>query len=156
MVPPTKWLPRGWRGAVLLNILFASIVLIINAVVTIWAVSNNPGDWDRRRLFSGSCSKTKTINIIGHVVINALSTVLLSASNYSMQCVSAPTREEVDKAHEKGRWLDIGTPSARNLRSINPAKTILWLFLGLSSFPLHLLYVQSGCSFSLSPFILTH
>ncbi|KAK0609436.1 hypothetical protein B0T14DRAFT_441918, partial [Immersiella caudata] len=93
-----------------------------------------------RRLFSGSCSKAEKINIAGHVIINALSTVLLSASNYCMQCVSAPTREEVDNAHRKRRWLDIGTPSARNLRSIHPAKTILWLFLGTSSFPLHLFY----------------
>jgi len=133
-------LSRGWRLGILLNVLFAVAVLIINLSVTVWAIStSSAGDWDRRRLYEGSCSKTKIINIVGHVLINAFSTILLSASNYCMQCVSAPNRDEVDRAHQKRRWLDIGTPSARNLGSIRPARAVLWFFLGASSLPLHLL-----------------
>ena len=136
----TQKFPRGWRRGIILNVLFAAVVLITNLAATLWAVSTDrTGDWDRRTLYRGSCSRTKVINIVGHVLINALSTILLSASNYSMQCVSAPNREEVDRAHGKSRWLDIGTPSLRNLGSIRPVRVALWLFLGASSLPLHLL-----------------
>lgn len=74
-----------------------------------------------------------------HFAINLLSTILLSSSNYCMQCLSAPTRKEVNTAHAKGVWLDIGIPSMRNLRYIDRRRVILWGLLGLSSLPLHLL-----------------
>jgi hypothetical protein len=73
------------------------------------------------------------------LLINALSTILLSASNYTMQCLSAPTRSEVDDAHSTGKWLDIGVPSVRNLGRIARKRVILWWLLGASSLPLHLL-----------------
>ncbi|KAH7392189.1 hypothetical protein DE146DRAFT_661877 [Phaeosphaeria sp. MPI-PUGE-AT-0046c] len=57
-----------------------------------------------------------------------------------MQCMTAPTRGEVDRAHAARRWLDIGVPSFRNLRRIGRDRLVLWLLLGLSSLPLHLLY----------------
>lgn len=34
-----------------------------------------------------------------HIIINILSTALLAASNYVMQCLSAPTRPDVNEAH---------------------------------------------------------
>lgn len=75
-----------------------------------------------------------------HLVINILSTLLLGACNYSMQCLSSPTRAEIDKAHNKGVWLDIGVPSVRNLRRLSTARVTLWWLLAISSIPLHLLY----------------
>ena len=75
-----------------------------------------------------------------HVAINVLSTLLLGASNYSMQCLSSPTRREVDKAHSQGIWLDIGVPSVRNLRKLSTTRIVLWWLLAISSIPLHLLY----------------
>lgn len=75
-----------------------------------------------------------------HLAINVLSTVLLGASNYCMQCLSSPTRGDVDKAHSKGVWLDIGVPSVRNLRRISGRRFALWCLLAVSSIPLHFLY----------------
>ena len=57
-----------------------------------------------------------------------------------MQRLSAPTREEIDKAHRKGDWLDVAVPSARNLWRINRWRGVGWLLLAISSLPLHLLY----------------
>ena len=57
-----------------------------------------------------------------------------------MQCLSSPTREEVDKAHNLGQWLDIGIPSIRNLRRISRRRLVLWWLLAGSSIPLHLMY----------------
>lgn len=71
---------------------------------------------------------------------NVLSTLLLGASNYTMQCLASPTREEVDRAHSQNRWLDIGVPSIRNLTRISSHRKVLWWLLVISGVPLHLLY----------------
>ncbi|MCJ1312051.1 hypothetical protein MMC25_005725 [Agyrium rufum] len=57
-----------------------------------------------------------------------------------MQILTAPTRAEIDEAHTRGRWLDIGVPSVRNLRSISRKRVLLWFGLAFSSLPLHLLF----------------
>lgn len=57
-----------------------------------------------------------------------------------MQCLSSPTREDIDRAHSRHIWLDIGVPSIRNLRSIARNRIVLWWFLAFSGIPLHLLY----------------
>ncbi|EON67299.1 hypothetical protein W97_06552 [Coniosporium apollinis CBS 100218] len=75
-----------------------------------------------------------------HILINVLSTILLTASNYCMQILCAPTRDEVARAHRDGQGLDIGIISLRNLRYISKRKSTLFLSLALSSIPLHLFY----------------
>lgn len=62
---------------------------------------------------------TRNLSLWLHLVINALSTLLLSATNYAMQCLSSPTRKEVDKPHRHYIWLDIGVLSVRSLRRIS-------------------------------------
>ena len=57
-----------------------------------------------------------------------------------MQCLSSPTRSEIDKAHSHGAWLDIGVPSMRNLGRLSTNRVVLWWLLAISSIPLHLLY----------------
>jgi hypothetical protein len=74
-----------------------------------------------------------------HVLIKILSSLLLGASNLSLQLVVAPTREEVDAAHAKGIWLDIGVPSFRNLRHISRWNLSIWVCLVASSVPIHFL-----------------
>jgi hypothetical protein len=133
---------QGWRFGIWLNVVCATTVLAINFGVTVWALTTSgttDGD-NRRSLFEGDCSSVKKINTAGHVVINALSTILLSASNYSMQCLVAPNRKEVDGAHEKQTWLNIGTHSLRNLKKAHttPLRRCLWWLLAISSLPLHL------------------
>lgn len=134
----------GWRAGVLSGVACSTAVFLINISVFLWAESKNgwrkldDGD-GKYTLYVGDCEITQRLNIGIHVLINGLSTLLLSASNYCMQCMSAPTREEVDKAHVSGTWLDIGIPSVRNLKSIGAKRTILYFLLGLSSIPLHLL-----------------
>lgn len=57
-----------------------------------------------------------------------------------MQILSAPTRKEIDKAHARKRWLDVGVPSVRNLNNVAGRKVLMWWLLALSSIPLHLMY----------------
>jgi hypothetical protein len=128
---------EGWRFGASLGFLTCFFVVILNIILTVWGSlrsENNNG-----HIFQGSCTAAKHYNMGLHVVINVLSTLMLGASNYSMQCLSAPTRREIDTAHREGRWLDIGVQSVRNLRWMATWKKITWCLLGLSSLPLHLL-----------------
>ncbi|KFA50076.1 hypothetical protein S40293_08611 [Stachybotrys chartarum IBT 40293] len=86
------------------------------------------------------CSQTELLNTVLHIIINVLSAALLAGSNYCMQCIIAPTRSQVDVAHEKKRWLDIGVPGFRNYPSITWKNKWIWMLLCLSSLPIHFLY----------------
>ncbi|KAF1972724.1 hypothetical protein BU23DRAFT_534554 [Bimuria novae-zelandiae CBS 107.79] len=129
----------GWRYGAINCAVSASVVFLINFIITIVFSARQNGV-----LFDGDCDYASKLNTGLHLIINLLSTVLLSSSNYCMQCLSAPTRKEVDEAHAKGKWLDIGVQSLHNLwNSHGPEhirRSVVWLLLGLSSLPLHLFY----------------
>ncbi len=119
----------------------AGTVFLINLVTTVWATfTYGLKNGGLGTIQDGSCKETARLSLWLHFIINALSTLLLGASNYSMQCLASPTREEVDKAHHQHVWLDIGVPSVRNLNYIARYRIILWWLLFISSVPLHLLY----------------
>lgn len=142
--PPT-WRQRnlqGWRFGVFSGAWLACAVLIANTSIAASAVAKQRGQVNRDAqitLFEGDCERVRRLNIGAHAIINILSTLLLGASNYSMQCLSAPTRTEVNAAHAKRKWLDIGIPSVRNLGRISGRRALLWVLLASSSLPLHLL-----------------
>jgi hypothetical protein len=94
--------------------------------------------------YHGDCNVVDEWSTALHIIINILSSLLLSASNYTMQCLCSPTRNEIDLAHSKGDWLDIGLPSVRNIFGrINGRRILFWWILALSSAPIHLLYNSS-------------
>ncbi|KAI3324618.1 hypothetical protein HD806DRAFT_521724 [Xylariaceae sp. AK1471] len=64
----------------------------------------------------------------------------LSSSNFFMQVLNAPSREELDTAHAKGNWLEIGVSSMRNAFKVSRFKTLCWLGLSVTSIPIHLLF----------------
>jgi hypothetical protein len=126
---------------VLLGCLSSSIVLSCNIVLlAVGAAIRSGYDKDGvATIFEGDEATISLWNTILHVVINVLSTLLLSASNYTMQVLNSPTREEINKAHKNGKWLDIGLLSVHNLRIISSKRAILCIALALTSTPLHLL-----------------
>ena len=129
----------GWRGTVAAGAIVTVSTLLINLVLLVWALTLNVNRWGVAILFEGSCAEMKKISTWLHVGINILSTLLLGASNYAMQCLLSPTREEVDKAHSEGQWLDIGAVGLMNLISICKRRRRLSTILSISSIPLHLL-----------------
>jgi hypothetical protein len=90
-------------------------------------------------IYRGSCSAVKKWDVAVHLIINVLSTSILGASNYCMQSLVAPTREEIDVCHAKGEWLDIGTASWRNLFKIGRLRVGLWIILMITATPFHTL-----------------
>ena len=128
----------GWKMGIVIAALTSSIVLIANIGFTLWGVTHS--DLPMAGGIGGSCDKVEEIQLWRlHLGINAFSTLMLSGSNYTQQCLAAPSRHEVDVAHSKRKWLDIGVPSLRNLRCISKKRLLIWLLLAVSSIPLHLM-----------------
>jgi hypothetical protein len=131
----------GWRGGVFASMIVTTIVLSLNAVLAIVAATI----WNARdgiaTAYTGDCTTAERWTTGLHLFINLLGSVLLGATNYCMQRLVAPTRRELDAAHASRKWLDIGAPSVRNLFLIGKGRVALWTLLGLSSWPLHLLWV---------------
>lgn len=131
---------HGWRMGVLLGTFASSFVLLCNVALVVFGQLRSGYDRDGIAiLYEGDEAAVSRGNTIAHILINALSTVLLSMSNYTMQVLNSPTRREIDKAHLRGKWFDIGLLSIHNLRIISRRRAILCLVLAASSVPLHLL-----------------
>lgn len=127
----------GWRFGVTQFAAWATLVFAINFTLAIWGAARHVST--KGILMEGNCKQMKDLNKVIHVFINVLSTIILAGSNYCMQCLSAPSRTEVDKAHKAHRWLDIGILSFRNLKHISRRKSCAWMVLAISSLPLHFL-----------------
>ncbi|KAJ6116490.1 hypothetical protein N7512_006215 [Penicillium capsulatum] len=116
---------EGWKFTAFLAFLSSVVVLGFNLGFLVYS--------------TGDCARMHRLNTVLHWAINS-GTILLSASNFGMQCLIAPTRKDVDRAHRKGKWLDIGVPSAQNLCAVPWKRSFLWLCLCLSSLPFHMFY----------------
>ncbi|KAK8108190.1 uncharacterized protein PG998_010203 [Apiospora kogelbergensis] len=91
-------------------------------------------------LFYGSCKNSRYLNIILHLTLNIVSSAVLGSSNYFMQILNAPSREEINLAHRKLSSLEIGIPSLKNLPFLSRFKQCLWALLIITSLPIHLLF----------------
>ena len=131
---------HGWRMGVLLGSCMSAFVLCVNIGLAIYGTTTENGyQGGIADLKVGPAQEVSRWNTTFHLFINAFSTMLLAASNYTMQVLSSPTRVDIDKVHRKGQWFDLGILSIRNLRRIPRQRAALALALAFSSIPLHLL-----------------
>lgn len=131
---------KSWKVGVTINAVMTTAVLLVNIILTVWASVRFGLEGGIGTAHSGDCETISAWSFWLHILINGLSSILLSASNYSMQCVTAPTRRECDLAHLQGDWLDIGILSIRNLFKISWQRSVMWALLAFSSTPIHFLY----------------
>ncbi|KAJ9492264.1 hypothetical protein VN97_g996 [Penicillium thymicola] len=135
-----------WINGVLLCAKATTALLLLN--ITFIAIAaglanrntENSASSSFQMMYKGSCVLSKRWNVALQLISNVLSTGILGASNYCMQSLVAPSREEVDKHHARGRWLDIGPSSVRNLFVIGRSRLALWVVLLVTATPFHLLY----------------
>ena len=130
---------EAWHTWILICAAGAGATFCFNLALTIWASTFGLRN-GTATIKVGKCSDIKTWDLWFHLGINVLSSTLLAASNYTMQCLSAPVREEIDTGHRERIAFDIGIPSLKNLRRLSSRKLILWGLLAVSSIPLHLVY----------------
>ncbi len=133
---------QGSRLGILSCCIVAIGILSVNIAVFIWSMTNRrtrDSTTGLSTLARGDCGAIKSKNTYIQVIIALLSTLLLGASNYCMQYVGAPTRDEVDRSHAKKVALCIGVPSLSNLYNIDRKRGFIWILLGLSALPIHFL-----------------
>jgi len=132
-----KW---SWKAGLYMGfyasllVLVGNFVLLLVGCLSYGGIVNGIGT-----VAQGTPEEMQRLGTRYHILINILSTILLTSSNYAMQILCAPTREEIEKSHKQGKWLDIGLMSIRNLRHVRRTRAILWCILAFSSMPLHLL-----------------
>ncbi|KAI1746564.1 hypothetical protein F4782DRAFT_524081 [Xylaria castorea] len=133
-------LSTGWKRTARINCI---ILITLSAVlVVLSSLSLHSGAQETIFLYTGDCEEgnVSRINTSLHFLINVISTLILASSNFFMQILNAPSREEVDRAHAQGSWLLIGVPSAGNVFRVSRFKPCCWVALLLSSIPVHLLF----------------
>ncbi|KAK9420702.1 hypothetical protein SUNI508_00793 [Seiridium unicorne] len=132
----------GWRRAAHVNsvILIVLTALLLSCLIA--SITETGSVTVSLFFFEGGCdggSATQT-NVALHLLLNIVSTAVFASSNFFMQVLNSPSREEVDRAHATGSYLGIGVPSMRNAFRVGRFKTVGWIFLLLSSIPMHLLF----------------
>jgi hypothetical protein len=129
----------GWRAGLLRAFLLSLAALIINVSIYAWLYRTFNTHQGTATLKSGSCATIRGANTGIHAALNVLSTMILGVSTYAMQGMTAPSRHELDAAHAKGKWMEIGTQSLRNLFYIRRRNAWVWGLLAITSLPFHLL-----------------
>jgi hypothetical protein len=130
----------GLRRTLRFFLAIAVVVLLINiswlgyAATHYGGLSSGYGSIQR-----GNCDAAKRTNTWLHLLINILSTLLLTGSNAFMGVYCCPSRKEVDQAHARRKWLHVGMLSMRNFSAIAVRKSAIVILLCLSSLPFHLL-----------------
>ncbi|KAF2865785.1 hypothetical protein BDV95DRAFT_441998, partial [Massariosphaeria phaeospora] len=130
----------GWRFGVTLATAFCFTALVGNLIFLGVAISRKQDGTSIAMMQTGDCTSIGRLETYVQLAINIIATLLFSGSEFVMQCLSAPTREDVDIAHRQGGWLDIGVLSVRNLCAVKRIKAVYWLLLGMTSIPLHLIH----------------
>lgn len=101
----------------------------------------------------------KKLELWLYLGINVFSTMLFGGSNYTMQCLTTPTYEEINKSHRSRVSLDIGILSLKNLMRASKRKVILWGFLVVSLVLFYLLYNNAVfltlCIYSFDVYVVT-
>jgi hypothetical protein len=133
----------GWRAGLLRAFLLSLVALIANIAVYAWLFRTYDTTTGTATIQRGRCAMIRTANTGIHGALNVVSTLILGASTHAMQGMTAPTRKEVNVAHAKGKWVEIGTQSVRNLFYVRKRNAWVWALLGLTSLPFHLLWVCS-------------
>lgn len=142
-LPPKRGRLQGWKFGLIVATTSTICILVLNIAVAI-KLSRVTRPDGIGTVSNGSCKTVARFSAIIHVAINVLGTLLLGASNYTMQCLSSPTRQDIDNAHLREDWLDIGVVGIRNvLGRIPRIRSVFWTLLATTSIPIHLLYNSS-------------
>lgn len=127
-----------WRRTLVVNFCLAVLIFVVNVALFVWAWTRPGRENGLATVYTGSCASMSRISTGAHLAINILSTLLLAASNYAVQCLIAPTRRSLNSTHSRMRWLDIGLISFRNFKASSGRHKAIIVLLFVSSVPLHL------------------
>ncbi|KAJ5726250.1 uncharacterized protein N7483_007607, partial [Penicillium malachiteum] len=122
-------------GVLIINLVFVGLAARISRRYT-------NGFLPTALVYRGICTLFNRWETALSLVVNILSEVVLCASNYAMQTLVAPTRDELNWSHSQHKWLDIGSTSFRNLFAIPKSRLALWFVLIITATSFHLLLLS--------------
>jgi hypothetical protein len=133
---------NGWKRAAHVNSIVLGVVTLLLIAFLAVAIRQAHGTGKSLLFYEGTCDggSATRVNATLHLLLNVVSTAIFASSNFFMQVLNSPSREEVDRAHVAGLWMGIGVSSARNAFRVSKFKTCCWVLFLISSIPLHLLF----------------
>ncbi|KAL4962442.1 uncharacterized protein BDV14DRAFT_191554 [Aspergillus stella-maris] len=147
---------RDWIKGVVICSWVVGSVLTLNIILTVIGAGiayskNGDTSFSFAALYTGKCSTAKRWTTGMHFAINVLSTALLGASNYCLQCLASPSRAQIDNAHKKRISVRIGVPNIVDLliRQRGKRQLLGWQLM-VTSLPIHMIY-NSAIFFALGP-----
>ncbi|KAI0543313.1 hypothetical protein F4679DRAFT_577720 [Xylaria curta] len=141
MEPSRVFFQEGWRRSGAINVGIAYTCVLLLLICFSISISQPGASLILPTIvFEGSCTTSSTLGLFLHLLINTISGAILASSNFFMQVLSAPSREEIDRAHAWLRSLEIGVPSVKNLWHMSWFKLISWFIFFFSSVPIHFLF----------------
>ena len=129
----------GWQMGMILAIFADLAIFFLVLALTVYTALNFRRTGYQATLIDNNCDSVRSWSTWLHLGVNVVCTILLATSSYTMQCLTSPSRKEINKAHQRGNCMDIGVPSFQNLLRTSPRRMLSWLVILLSSLPLHLL-----------------
>ncbi|CAH0026486.1 unnamed protein product [Clonostachys rhizophaga] len=126
----------GWRAGIVLIIFLGLLILVGTIVCLVLAVINNFLTAEEMAVVTKDCAEIGRIDQGIQAAVNVLSLFFIASATYVSQVLVSPTREEVDAAHAKFSWFDIGIPTLKNFGGISTLRTVLALtavFLAVGS-----------------------
>ncbi len=117
---------EGWRTGIFLSSIIIGVCLLAESVLLIWGLATGGPSGGQGIIYEGDCRAAKDFTNVLAVLLNILGSVLIGTSNYTMQCLSAPSRKEVARAHANGRTLQIGSSSPSDILYMSSWKVSLW------------------------------
>ncbi|KAK4220538.1 hypothetical protein QBC38DRAFT_342817, partial [Podospora fimiseda] len=129
----------GWRRTAVIN-----TTILISLLAVAFQASNNGASKRYFIMFRANCDTVGRIDISLHLLLNAFSTAVLASSNFFMQILNVPTRQEIDHWHSKcgptQYFFHIGVSSWKNAFRVKRWKTVAWVVLLISSIPINLFF----------------
>lgn len=130
---------RGWRRPVIANIILLALLSGSLSLLTFFSGNETESFTINYFFYTGACQTTRTLNLVIHLGLNVAATLVFSSSIFVMQVLNSPTRAEVDAAHAKGKYVEIGVPSLSNVFALSKFKAVAWIVLVVFSLPVHML-----------------
>jgi hypothetical protein len=134
----------GWRYTALVLAMLVAVLTVFLTSILFVSLHRLGNGWaaimDNSAFFVGSCEISSRLNTFLHFLINMVSSGILASSNFFMQVLCAPTRDDINKAHRKRYPLEIGVQSWKNLWRIPIVNVLMWLAFAGSSVPFHIVF----------------
>lgn len=128
-----------WRIIVIVNTIFAGLSLIIYLAFLIWVHNNLHLIDGVANLFSGTCYQASRTEAYADFATCAFAVLLFAAGSHGVQLLLSPTRDEVENAHSRGRWVHIGIGGPRNMKWVSKRRLLQAVLLAATSTLLPLL-----------------